>query len=105
MYEVRWTETAYDTYVTEASFVHSKWGASGVQKFIYVTEDFISTLKTGILVGKPALNSNVRISVISKQNSIAYTVDEENKLIHLIVFWNNKRDPIYLQQIIEQYRE
>ena len=94
MFTLRWTLTASESYNREIDFIFEKWErVNEVEKFITIVEDFLNTLSSGILQGKPSKKKGIRISVISEQTSLAYQIDEENKVIYLVTFWNNENDP------------
>jgi plasmid stabilization system protein ParE len=97
---VFWSETAKATYAEELDFIYRKWGTKEVEKFINLSITFIKTLKTGVLVGKPIKKKEFRISKISKQTSLVYSIDKKNNLVTLITFFNNKMNPKTLKKLL-----
>ncbi|WP_051285257.1 hypothetical protein [Aequorivita capsosiphonis] len=65
-------------------------------------EDYILTLKTGVLIGKAYKFDNVRVSVISKQTTLVYKVFEKEGRIDLLLFWNNKKNPQEFQKFLKE---
>ncbi len=99
---VFWTRTAEITYAEEIDFIRKKWNEKQVILFVNLVEDFISILKTGVLIGRPYKIENVRISVISKQTTLVYKVYEKQNRIDLLLFWNNKKDPREFNKFLKQ---
>jgi hypothetical protein len=91
--EVFWTRTSEITYIEEIDFIRKKWNEEEVINFMDLVNDYISTLKSGVLIGRPYKIKNVRISVISKQTTLVYKVFEKDRRNDLLLFWNNKKDP------------
>ncbi|MBE9489494.1 MAG: hypothetical protein IMY67_04305 [Bacteroidetes bacterium] len=100
--KIYWTETAKSTYAEELDFIYRKWGNKEVENFINLSEEFLKTLKTGVLEGKPVKGKEFRISVISKQTSLVYKLNKKNKVISLITFFNNKMNPKTLKKLLNK---
>ncbi len=58
-----------------------------------------------LLIDNAFLGSNteftdIRKCVVLKNYSIFYSIDEENKEINVVFFWDNRQDPKELKQIL-----
>ena len=100
MVEIFWTDEAYRTYDAELDFINKKWNLAEVVNFDKLVDDFINILKTGVLQGKQFSNTNTYSFVISKQTTVYYNVYNLGTKINLLLFWNNKRDPKYLEEFL-----
>ncbi len=100
MAEIFWTDEAYRTYDEELDFINKKWSVTEVIKFDKLVDEFIHILKTGVLQGKQFSNSNIYFFVISKQTTIYYSVYNFETKIDLLLFWNNKKNPNYLEKFL-----
>lgn len=75
------------------SFIESKWGAKQANKFIDLVEQQLSLLESGIFLGTKLEDRDAYRLVISKQTSMVYSVNETDRQVSLLLFWNNKRNP------------
>ena len=101
---IDWTDIAKETYADELEFIDVKWGIKEVENFMILSDDFLKTLATGTFEGKPIRKGSLRTSVISKQTSIYYKIDETSNSIILVCFWNNKKDPNALRRILANFK-
>ncbi|EDM45387.1 hypothetical protein SCB49_06257 [unidentified eubacterium SCB49] len=101
MYFINWTLTAELTYHKEIEFILKKWSYDEVEKFIKLVEDKIQVLSSGTMTGTSSSIKGVRVLVISKQTSLAYTVLENQSRIELLSFWNNQSNPEDYKEYLE----
>ncbi|WP_100614292.1 hypothetical protein [Confluentibacter citreus] len=100
--DVFWTETAKLSFSEELDFIHRKWGNKEVEKFILLSEEFIEILKSGHLEGKPTDKKDVKLYVISKQTTLVYKLNNSQKRIELILFWNNLKNPKEFEKLVNR---
>lgn len=101
LYDVFWTDLAEESYSNELDFINTKWNLSEVVKFMDLVDEFVNKLELGIIVGKISKKTNIRSFVISKQTTLFFDVFEDSKEIELLLFWNNKGNPLELKKLLE----
>lgn len=92
--KVLWTPTARVTYLEILEYLAESWSAKEVLKFNSKVEKTISRIQKnpGLFVALTQ-NRNIRKGFIVKQISLVYKVVAEKDEIHLISFWDNRRNP------------
>ena len=92
--KVLWTPTARVTYLEILEYLLASWSVKDVLKFNSKVEKTIERIQKnpGLFV---ALNKyqNIRKGFVVKQISLVYKVLSEKNEIHLITFWDNRRNP------------
>jgi plasmid stabilization system protein ParE len=102
MFEIQWSDTAESTYADEIDFILQKWNIKEVEKFIALVEEFLGLLSTGKFLGKRSEKKDIYLSIISKQTSLAYKIDQENKVVSLVTFFNNKKNPKEFSKLLKK---
>ena len=67
---VTWTSYAKASYYQEIDFINQKWTTKEVENFIFLIENFIERLSSGIEEGKVYPNTPIFSVVISKQTTV-----------------------------------
>ena len=98
--KVTWTTYAKISYYQEIAFIDKKWTIKEVQDFIFLVEDFIKRLSTGIEEGKVYPNNPIYSVVISKQTTVFFKKYPKDNTIALLLFWNNQKDPKTLKKLL-----
>ena len=93
MYSIYWTTLAETSYSEEADFILKKWIFKEVDNFGILVEKHLKLLALNPFIGKIISNNAHYSFVISKQTTLYYTVDSQNLIIYLTVFWNNLKNP------------
>jgi plasmid stabilization system protein ParE len=93
MYSVYWTTLAEISYSEEADFILKKWNLKEVDNFGILVDNHLKLIASTPFIGKVNSNNSKYSFVISKQTTLYYTIDSENLIIYLIVFWNNLKNP------------
>lgn len=92
--KVLWTPTARITYLKIIEYLEENWTSNEILRFNSKTEKTIKQIQKnpGLFI---ALNKdqNIRKGFIVKQISLVYRVVAEKDEIHLITFWDNRRNP------------
>jgi len=101
LYDVLWTDLADLSYDQELNFINIKFNVDEVIKFMDLVNNFIDTLESGIIEGKISKETSMRSFVISKQTKLFFDVYEDRKVIELLLFWNNQKDPKDLKKILK----
>lgn len=98
IYKLDWTFKAESSYYEEIEYIYLKWNIKEVVKF----EDLVST-ELARLVQNPKIGrlSNNKFSLtISKQTTLYYRINEKEKSIELLLFWNNQKNPEELNKLL-----
>lgn len=92
-YIILWQPTALNTYVDEVDFVFLKWNYKEVQKFQDMVSKSIERLSKSPEIGVYNNKLKTHSLVLSKQTTLYYDFNLNTKIIELILFWNNSRNP------------
>ena len=98
--KIVWTEKAELSYAKELENISKKWTNKEVGNFMNLVDEFIKKLETGLIEGKISSKRNVRSFVISKQTTLYFSVNKNERVINLILFWNNKFNPQKLKKAL-----
>ena len=100
IYKIEWKTIATYSYFSEIDFIFSKWNEIEVQKFEDLVYDFLATLSKNPEIGIFKSEFNCYSLVLSKQTTLYYKIIENKSQIDLILFWNNKHNPIQLNKLL-----
>ncbi len=100
MYQVNWSRLARLTYYDEQDFILIKWNQDEVNKFEILVDSWIETVRKTTTIGVFNVLQNHFSIVISKQTSLFYKINEDEKQIELSLFWNNSQNPSQLDKLI-----
>jgi plasmid stabilization system protein ParE len=100
IYKIEWKTIATYSYFNEINFILSKWNEIEVQKFQDLVYDFLAILAKTPEIGIFKSEYNCYLLVISKQTTLYYKIIEDKSQIDLILFWNNKQNPIHLKKLL-----
>lgn len=90
---LRWTPEAEKTFFDIVSYLENSWSEKEVQKFVRKSHEVINNIHRFPKMCSPVGNDGIRKAIISKQNSLFYITDEEQGVIVLLTFWDNRKDP------------
>ncbi len=99
MYSIHWSKLAEITFSEEMDFIFEKWNQKEVDKFGLLVQNCLQSISENPKIGKNESENQVYSFVISKQTTIYFKISEIELRIDLILFWNNKKNPIYLINI------
>jgi len=100
IYEIEWKPIATYTYFEEIDFILLKWNEVEVQKFEDLVYNFLAALSKTPKLGIYNSKNDCYSLVISKQTTLYYKIIEDKSQIDLILFWNNKQNPIQLKKLL-----
>ena len=100
IYKIEWKTIATYSYFNEIDFILSKWNEIEVQKFEDLVYDFLETLSKNPEIGIYISENDCYSLVISKQTTLYYKIIEDKSQIDLILFWNNKQNPVNLKKLL-----
>ena len=98
IYKLDWTFKAESSYYEEIEYIYLKWNIREVCKF----EDLVST-ELSRLIQNPTIGrimDNKYSLNISKQTTLYYRINEREKSIELLLFWNNQKNPEELNKLL-----
>ena len=91
MYQIIWSSTALNSYEQIWEFIFQQWSIDIVIELDDKVQDLLSKLsKQKHLCPPLEAYDNLRKCVVRKQTSLVYMIDENNKIIHIISFIDNR---------------
>jgi plasmid stabilization system protein ParE len=100
MYSIHWSKLAELTFSEEMDFIFEKWNQKEVDKFGLLVQNCLQSISENPKIGKNESENQVYSFVISKQTIIYFKISEIELRIDLILFWNNKKNPILLDKYL-----
>ncbi|MFY7957031.1 MAG: type II toxin-antitoxin system RelE/ParE family toxin [Flavobacterium sp.] len=100
MYSIHWSKLAEITFSEEMDFIFEKWNQKEVDKFGLLVQNCLQSISENPKIGKNESENQVYSFVISKQTTIYFKISEIELRIDLILFWNNKKNPILLDKYL-----
>ena len=100
MYSIHWSKIAEITFSEEMDFIFEKWNQKEVDKFGLLVQNCLQSISENPKIGKNESENQVYSFVISKQTTIYFKISEIELRIDLILFWNNKKNPILLDKYL-----
>jgi plasmid stabilization system protein ParE len=100
MYSIHWSKLAELTFSEEMDFIFEKWNQKEVDKFGLLVQNCLQSISENPKIGKNESENQVYSFVISKQTTIYFKISEIELRIDLILFWNNKKNPILLDKYL-----
>jgi plasmid stabilization system protein ParE len=101
MYSIHWSKLAEITFSEEMDFIFEKWNQKEVDKFGLLVQNCLQSISENPKIGKNESENQVYSFVISKQTTIYFKISEIELRIDLILFWNNKKNPILLDKYLD----
>jgi plasmid stabilization system protein ParE len=89
--KICWTPEARISYYNILDHLHKNWGKKEIQRFVDQTDSILRLIQKNPAMFKRSQKKNIHIGLISKHTSLFYRVTP--KEIHLLTFWDNRRDP------------
>jgi plasmid stabilization system protein ParE len=92
--EVRWTDEAVESYISNIKYLEKDWTVREVQQFKKTVLNTVDILSRYPRLGRATnKRKNNRRIVIHKRISLYYQYNVKEHTIYLIVFWNNLQKP------------
>jgi plasmid stabilization system protein ParE len=101
MLEIYWSTLSKISFSEEIYFILRKWNQIEVDKFSELVFNYLERLAKNPKIGIFNSKFNCFSIVISKQSTLFYRILESEKKIELILFWNNKQNPVYLKKLLD----
>jgi len=91
--KARWTPEAEETFNAIIEYLENKWTDIEVRSFVQKSQKIISQIEKNPYQFKSSSFNEIRIAFITKHNSLLYCVNEQDGIIELYSFWDNRKDP------------
>ncbi|RLD61352.1 MAG: hypothetical protein DRJ05_02820 [Bacteroidetes bacterium] len=96
--KLKWTPTARKTYFSVLDYLYENWTEKEMRSFVDKVEHVLISIKENPFLFESSVKmKNIRKCTITPQNKLFYRVKPRKKEIHLIMFWDNRRNPIKLK--------
>jgi len=92
-YKIRWTEEAIETFDKIIEYLENRWTDREIVKFVNKTNQILTQISEHPEMCKSSFKMKIRMGIITKQTSIFYQIDIQNKTIVILSFWDNRQDP------------
>ncbi|WP_396137431.1 hypothetical protein [Flavobacterium sp.] len=81
-------------------FIFEKWNQKEVDKFGLLVQNCLQSISENPKIAKRESENQLYSFVISKQTTIYFKISEIDFRVDLILFWNNKKNPILLDRYL-----
>jgi plasmid stabilization system protein ParE len=92
-YEVIWSAEAESSFEQIISYLEFAWSDSEIKKFVTEANRTISIISKKPHLFKQSEKTGVHQVMIGKQNMLLYDVNERDKRIELLSFWDGRKSP------------
>jgi len=102
-YTIKWSEKAKEDYFQIIDYLLDNWGKNSAKKFVNTvlhTLDLISKMPTIYPLTK--YRKNLRRCIVVKQVSMYYQVNENDIELFIVRFYDNRRNPDKLDEILNE---
>ena len=102
-YKITWTETARNDYFQIIDYLFNIWGKKSAKNFkTKVNKQLELISKMPKLYSKTKARENVRRCVIVKQISMYYLEQDDDNEIIIVRFYDNRKNPDKLPNILNE---
>ena len=99
-YKIIWQLSSEITYSDEIDYIYLKWNLKEVEKFQKLVIENLNRLSTNPLLGKYDSNLKIYSYVISNQTTLYYSINHNQNIVNLLIFWNNQKNPEELNKLL-----
>jgi len=89
----RWSKEAEDTFDEIIDYLKDNWTEKEIKYFVRKSHKIISQIENSPYQFKASRFQEILQAVITKHNSLLYFVNEEEEVIELYTFWDNRQNP------------
>ena len=100
IYDIIWDIKAQITLEEEINYILFKWNIKEVQKFSDLVEENLIRLSINPEIGIYSTTLEVYYFVISKQTTLYYSFNSDEKILELHFFFNNQKNPEELNKLL-----
>jgi plasmid stabilization system protein ParE len=91
--KARWTPEAEETFNNIIEYLENYWTENEVHSFVQKSQKVIAQIEKNPYQFKSTGFNEIRIAFVTKHNSLLYRVNEQDRMIELYTFWDNRKDP------------
>jgi hypothetical protein len=99
-YKIIWQLNSEITYSDEIDYIYFKWNHKEVEKFQELVIENLNRLSINPFLGKYDSNLKIYFFVISKQTTLYYSINQNENIVNLLVFWNNQKNSEELNKLL-----
>ena len=88
----RWTKEAEETFNEIIEYLENNWTEKEVQSFVRKAHKVIGQIENNPYQFKASSFHEIRKAFITKHNSMFYFVNEDDRVVELYTFWDNRQD-------------
>lgn len=92
-FKVRWSQEAEETFDAIVEYLENNWTEKEIRNFVRMSNKVIQQIEKNPFQLKASRFYKIRKALITKHNSLLYGVDEEDEIIELYTFWDNRQNP------------
>jgi len=89
--KIQWTKRAAQSFDKIVNYIEEHWSLTSARNFVQKTNNLIAQIAENPDMCQHIEGKDLKKGVISYQTALYYRV--KNDAIHLITFWDNRRDP------------
>lgn len=92
-FKARWSLEAEETFDAVIEYLENNWTEKEVRNFVLKSNKVIGQIEKNPFQFKTSNFHKIRKAFVTKHNSLFYYVNEQEELIELFSFWDNRKDP------------
>jgi plasmid stabilization system protein ParE len=92
-YKIRWTKEANETFDKIIKYLENRWTDREIVNFVNKTNQILTQISKHPEMFKSSSKMKIRMGIITRQTSFFYQIDNQDKIIVLLSFWDNRQDP------------
>jgi plasmid stabilization system protein ParE len=92
-FKIVWSKEAEDTFEEIISYLEIKWTEKEIEKFVSETSKIVSILKKNPFLFRGSDKAKIFEVLIGKQNLLIYQINESEKRVELLSFWDTRQNP------------
>jgi plasmid stabilization system protein ParE len=89
----RWSKEAEDTFDEILEYLEDNWTEKEIQNFVRKTHKVIGQIEKNPYQFNAFRFQKIRKALITKHNSLFYFANEDDQIIELYTFWDNRQNP------------
>ena len=100
--KIVWTKLALATYKEILENLDFRWSKKEIESFVKLTNEILSSINEDRIVHQ-CINTKlgVRKSIVHKNVSMFYNIDESGNTLYIITFFNNRMNPKVLMKLLK----
>jgi plasmid stabilization system protein ParE len=91
--KARWTREAEESFEGIIDYLQAEWSEKEVRSFVRKADALIRQIEKNPYQFSASRFYEIRRAVITKHTSLFYRVNEQDQIVELYSFWDNRRNP------------